>query len=367
MSSQTKHVKYMDLVKAFGIIAVVLGHAGGPLGKYVYLYHMALFFFVSGYFYRDYLSEQPWTMIKKRITGLYLPFVLYEMVFVLLHNTLYRMNIYNDRFGFGEGPHSHLYSFSELVHKFNSTLFFGEEEQLLGAFWFIMVLFFSSVIFGLVSWFTHNFVHKDSEYIRALIIIAISGYGFYCITIDKHFPKLLELSYILVGLYYLGYLFKKFEHKIVFNVYYVIAAVALLYLNGQYGDISVRGFKFQSPAFFLACSVLGIYINIYAAKVVAERYNPRVLYYIGANTMVIMALHFLAFKVVNLAQVIIYDNPLARVATFPVLESQNGWWIVFTVVGVVLPAAAKYGWQRLVAAVKFEPRLMFQKLVKRSV
>lgn len=40
-----------DVVRGIGILMVVLGHcAMRPLVDFVYLFHMGLFFFVSGYF-----------------------------------------------------------------------------------------------------------------------------------------------------------------------------------------------------------------------------------------------------------------------------------------------------------------------------
>ena len=41
---------YWDIVKGWGIIAIVLGHTGYFAGAFVYLFHLALFFFITGYF-----------------------------------------------------------------------------------------------------------------------------------------------------------------------------------------------------------------------------------------------------------------------------------------------------------------------------
>lgn len=40
---------YWDLVKGIGIIAIVLGHSCYFAAGFVYLFHLALFFFISGY------------------------------------------------------------------------------------------------------------------------------------------------------------------------------------------------------------------------------------------------------------------------------------------------------------------------------
>lgn len=49
----TQHVRtgWIDALKGIGILLVVLGHTlvGGPVRQFVYLFHMPLFFFISGY------------------------------------------------------------------------------------------------------------------------------------------------------------------------------------------------------------------------------------------------------------------------------------------------------------------------------
>ena len=38
------------MAKGFGILLVILGHLGvGPLGAWIYSFHMPMFFFLSGY------------------------------------------------------------------------------------------------------------------------------------------------------------------------------------------------------------------------------------------------------------------------------------------------------------------------------
>jgi len=49
----TGRLPWLDAVKAIGIVAVVWGHVvGGPAARYVYLWHMPLFFFIAGYVFR---------------------------------------------------------------------------------------------------------------------------------------------------------------------------------------------------------------------------------------------------------------------------------------------------------------------------
>ncbi len=50
-----KRLDYIDALRGFGIILVVLGHlhfGHNMLHQYIYAFHMPLFFLVSGYLYR---------------------------------------------------------------------------------------------------------------------------------------------------------------------------------------------------------------------------------------------------------------------------------------------------------------------------
>jgi fucose 4-O-acetylase-like acetyltransferase len=43
-----KRIEWVDIYKGLAIILVLMGHADSPLNKYIYLFHMAAFFFISG-------------------------------------------------------------------------------------------------------------------------------------------------------------------------------------------------------------------------------------------------------------------------------------------------------------------------------
>ena len=48
----TKRIEWADYYKAFAILLVVIGHATGRFNGYIYQFHVAAFFFISGYLSR---------------------------------------------------------------------------------------------------------------------------------------------------------------------------------------------------------------------------------------------------------------------------------------------------------------------------
>lgn len=49
MINEKNRIKWVDIFKAITIILVVIGHATGKYNMYIYQFHMAAFFFISGY------------------------------------------------------------------------------------------------------------------------------------------------------------------------------------------------------------------------------------------------------------------------------------------------------------------------------
>ena len=83
----------ISICKALGIILMVITHSGSPgkLCAFAYEFHMPLFFITAGYFFSlRYLNDEA-TFIKKRIKGLYIPFIKWSVIFLIIHNSAFSM------------------------------------------------------------------------------------------------------------------------------------------------------------------------------------------------------------------------------------------------------------------------------------
>ena len=102
----------ISICKALGIILMVITHSGSPgkLCAFAYEFHMPLFFITAGYFFSlRYLNDEA-TFIKKRIKGLYIPFIKWSVIFLIIHNWLFKLGILNEKFGNIGGGVTHPYS-----------------------------------------------------------------------------------------------------------------------------------------------------------------------------------------------------------------------------------------------------------------
>ena len=124
-------------------------HVGGVHEKVIALFHMPLFFFMSGYCFKSAYLTDFLGFLKRRIQGVYWPYVKWSLVFLLLHNLFCSLNIYNGEYGF-KGMTFHPYSVNEMIEKaFHIVTKMYDEEILLGGYWFLNSLMWGSLVFYL--------------------------------------------------------------------------------------------------------------------------------------------------------------------------------------------------------------------------
>ena len=126
---------------------MVLAHCSNFSCVYntVYMFHMPLFFIVSGYCFKEKYYSCPHIFAWKRIKGLWWPFAKWSLLFLFFHNLFHDIGIYSDNYGYlGNGVHR--YSKTEIVEHAKSILFQMEGcDSLVGGFWFLKSLFFGSL------------------------------------------------------------------------------------------------------------------------------------------------------------------------------------------------------------------------------
>lgn len=329
MEIQKKQVAYITILKGIAIIAVVLGHAESPFKKFIYLFQIALFFFVSGYLYKEIYTEKPWILIKKRLKSLYIPFLKWTLFFIVIHNLLYYLNIYKDKIIYNK---DYIINALKWLIKFNST------ELMLAGFWFLKTLFLVSIIFGILNYIIFKLFKNNYKIVQMMVVILIFIIGsiflYYGGNINS--KNIIRVSYAL-PIFYIGYLFKQYEDKITMRLVYAFISAIVLYFLSKKGSIDMANGIFVNPIFYISSSILGIYLSVYVAKLIKKN---KVIEYIGENTIVILALHFISFKLVDFIYIKYMDIPMGNLSVFPVLNREL--WLPYSIVGIFIPIMLKY-------------------------
>lgn len=349
---------YITIAKALGIILMVIGHSGCPklLFNVIYLFHMPLFFFCSGFFFSEMLSKNSvFKFLKKRVKGLYIPFVKWSVIFLLLHNLLLAVGIYNTHYGYEGGSQS--YSVYDIFWRLGMILFtMTGYEELLGGFWFIRSLFVSCLLIAIVSLILRfSFKYKYALIVFFSLFVTIIMRK--CAP-DIEFFRELSMGSFGVSFYFLGYLLKTYE-RFWQNKYSAIACSLslLLFLFYFEGGVSMGcGYNKVVPFFLSATS--GTLLTIYISRLI-ENWFPKVksiLYYIGNHTLEILSLHFLSFRLVSYFFTLVYGLDVVHVAEHPVINDicspPHYWWIIYCLVGVLVPLFLNRVW--LIAVVKIK-------------
>ena len=338
------------IAKGIGIMLVVLGHctlAQGSmfLSHFVNMFHVSIFFFVSGYFFSMKYTDDKWLFTKKRLKNLYLPFIKFELIFILLHNTFYRLNLYNDKYGF-DGVVSTMYGWKDMLLHIKDTFLFVGVEQLLGAYWFIPALFFASIL-ALFSTTIIKKVLKLSDMKNAIIvIIAFIILAMIRTDVQIHTwqfnPKvLLATSIFMTGFVARQYtLPKKYSKLAAVIAFLAIVTCATLIHPMSLLDINV---SWEVPYFYVQC-IIGCWGTVCLSKLITKTKWTNLFIFIGQNTMAILTWHFLCFKLVNLLKIYYYGMDFKRLAEFPIItEHQNICWIVmYCILGIVVPLIIPY-------------------------
>lgn len=68
-----KRSELMDIAKGIAILAVVLAHCDiGLLGTFFFIFHLPIFFIISGYFFKPYDAK---TFFRKKLKGYVIPLI----------------------------------------------------------------------------------------------------------------------------------------------------------------------------------------------------------------------------------------------------------------------------------------------------
>lgn len=339
----------LDAVKGIGIILMVVGHSFFSFVSYIGLFHMALFFMVSGYLWNDKKAidiNSAKQYVISKIKHLWLPFVLCNSSFSLLNNFFLRIGILSNDPAFLElfpsnvlSPH---FDFPTLCFELIKHICFIGDTQLGMATWFLRALFFVSVVHLILRYIVFHFRYGKKLYYVG-IAFAMAGTIFFARTdygliggLQSCFPGYVAF---LFGIF-MKQLSEKGKLKHPSLLLSVCAFFVLLVLD-DLGSVSVGTGKVTGLLFYSAASVAGWFL-VYPVAEHLPMMLKKGIAYIGKRSIWIVMLHYLAFKLVTFAYLYFTNGNMLGLAKFPVFGHLTWLKVVYAVVGVVLPLVAEH-------------------------
>lgn len=330
----------VSIAKAIAIMLMVLAHTqfSRNANLYINMFHMPLFFFMAGYCFKEKYLLDTRKFVLQKIKGIYVPYVKWSLLFLILHNIFFYLNIYSGEFGFN-GSVSSLYFWNDFAKRFVYIVTrMSGHEQLLGGYWFMKSLFFASFI----SFLTIKYVRKVA--IGGGFLLAVT---FILYVTNKSIPYLgIGARETLASVFFvIGYMYKKYNMDW-HNRPAIIPIIALFLIpSTMFWSASLLDMDAVRLLPWGITAVAGTLMVLAAGKLLcrSKKRIQNLLVFIGDNTLDVLTWHFLSFKIVSLLLIRLYNLPQERLSEFPTIEclSRQGWWIAYFIIGMGLPLARK--------------------------
>lgn len=329
-----------DVLKGFGILAVVVGHSGAPsfIEHFVYSFHMPLFFLISGLLVKkEYILDLK-LFLKKRVKSLYMPFIKWTAIFILLHNVFFYCGLIDSSHGYG-GSVNHLYSLSEIFLKIVvAALTMFQVEDFLGTFWFIKSLFVGGVLTLLCfSLFKVNCLKKGILVGVLLWLLAGIFIPFSQFDLIKKFGYILGYREFLAATFItIGLVIKQkqevLDNKIIFIASLIVFVICQL----------VPGMSFSQdyyswcviPPSGLSGFIVFYRVSIWLCDIF--RNFAKVFSFLGNKSFYVMMFHFLMFKPFSLLLIKIFGLNQNLLAEFPVIKMGGFYWVGYCLSSIIL-------------------------------
>ena len=347
--------------KAVGIMLRVLAHCSKfwLLDQLIHAFHMPLFFIFSGFCFKEKYLYAPIKFVQKRIRGLWWPYVKWGLFFLTLHNVFFYLNIYNNKYGYN-GIVQHIYDFDEFLNRAQATLLMTKLEFLLGGYWFLMSLFWGSLIGFCVLLCSYYFAKITK--LNDVVLRLIGGTSLLIICLVTNYIPQTFTVFLIGPREFMAAIFFLVGHGLAknriprFNWWQSILAFCVVIVNSFFYQISAADIfsDFRKVVPYIITAVMGAWCVYSLPWQKLKGDLARIMEYVGNNTLTILTWHFLCFKIISLAIILINDLPIERLAEFPVVEkyTNRGWFVLYFVVGVGLPLFMTYQWEKVKAKIK---------------
>lgn len=336
----------IDILKAICLLFMILGHCGFPATRFIYLFHMPLFFMASGYLFNQNnvrTTDGLKLFLFRKMRSLWWPYVVWNTVFLAMQNIFLKINFYTNNpqiLSYSGSSIQNYITLKQFVIGFIKILFFKGGTLFTSAFWFIRVLFVVEVVFAVITFLLNRVKLTTNKIDIVMGMLAIGSIIIgYILSINQ--IKLLDFSTCFAGfsLFWLGTLMRKplFSKIVEHRISCLFSFIGLLILNMR-GTILLNKNEFTNPAFLVCSSIFGwIFVYGISQFVCKKQYIASFAYKINMAAIDVMALHFIGFKAIAIVQIMIRDLPKYQLARFPVLDGSCGWWVLYFLAGLGFP------------------------------
>ncbi|CAM3643417.1 acyltransferase family protein [Cohnella lubricantis] len=283
-----KRLEWADIAKGIAIILVLVAHTPleyDPIGIFINSFHMALFFAISGFFYRTDAHPSFAAFLAKKARTLLIPYVSFATV-----SFLYFLL----RYHFGDSAY---YADLSVMRQFFGIFYSAGIREWMDfnlPLWFLTCLFSVEVIYYWIA----RLAGSRVLILYTLLTCSLLGYLDSVVNPYK-LPWSLDVAMTAVVFFGLGHLFKSLIDYLVSLPLAAKIIGGLLFLG--------LNIAFTVQRVNLNMKLLGHYIDFYMAAIcgivlcllLSSAIRSKALAYLGRNALIIMAGHLPLFTIVS--------------------------------------------------------------------
>jgi len=260
----TNKINWIDNLKAFGMLAVILGHMASPFGTFIFSWHMPLFFMLAGFFIKFDLNIKDF--IKKDFKRLMIPYFIFANVGLILE-TFKRIALHREDLDY--------------LHELEAIFLWMDMSSLINTYafvlWFLPALFFARVVLVVINQYIKNIL---VQLIAVGILFASSFYVDLPFGLDNAMNALLFV--------FIGNIFFRFYQKnkllyffpfVAFGLYYIFGIPTLDMASKNYGNILLN--------IVFAISLVVTFMLLLKRF----SFNSKIMTIWGGNTMLLFIIH----------------------------------------------------------------------------
>ena len=279
---KNKRIDDIDILKAIGIILMILGHIGfGEIfDVWKASFHMPIFFLASGFLYKK-SSFKFADFFKKKFKALIVPYISFGFLHYLIW---FFINISNADKVDMKKPLINLFTFN------------NRDLPISGALWFLTALFFLEIVYYVLD-------NLDDK-IKYFIIFSLSLFGCF-ITSFLRLPLSLDISFMALGLFECGRQFKSQfydfgkAYSIIYTIIFTVIGSILSFVNGL---IIVREGIYNNVLIYYLVALMMTYsmFNIsHMLGKISKNWIYNELLFIGKNSIVYLCINQIVLLPMN--------------------------------------------------------------------
>ncbi len=274
-----KRILYFDIAKFIAMMMVILGHFGVPdINRFVFSFHIPLFFLVSGYFFKQ--QNNLFTLAKIKFRHLIIPylFVMLAVIIIFILVSIYQ----NKNFSFIlDGVFKYFIGYIYGSGYIDNVL--GYTIEIVGPIWFCLALYFDFIFLQIAL--------KTKFPLLFVICIFLLGY---CSSNFIWLPFSLQSSMTALLFFYLGYIARQysiFQRKISISQIFPLLGIWAIGLNYESQFLIVENASKNPVCDILVAIVASYIVVLYCKWWENESHSAKIMAFLGKYTIVMLCLH----------------------------------------------------------------------------